>query len=756
MRTSQPLHRVRFGPFSLDLKTGELHRGEQKVRLQEQPFQILKMLLEHPGEVVSREEIRNTLWSDDTIVEFDNGVHGAIKRLRLALRDSAEEPRYIETLPRKGYRFIYPLEIPATEETVPEPSVGLALPEPRVDADSLAARTPAAESKKIAHRKSFVSAGLIVVASILFLVASYNYWINRRGVADTSQAPLVLPLTTYEGIEGEPSFSPDGNHVAFVWNGEARDNEDIYIKQIGVEPPRRLTTHPGPEFSPAWSPDGQVIAALRLGYNKAFVSLIPVNGGQGRQIGELPTSRVPAMQPLKGRRLCWHPRGAWLAVAYDQEAPNSPAAIFLLSSETGERRQLTFPAPVDRGDTNPAFSPDGRSLAFARFGSGSWEIYSLRLTDELLPESDPRQLTFGNQWSVSPVWMPGGKEIVYVAGSDISSARLWRISADNPGKPQPLPFSAQGTTLDPAVSLDKGRLVYRDWSLDINLWRCQIPEKEGHPAPQSKLRPSTRTQSLAQYSPDGRTILYVSYVSGNGEIWVCDENGSNPLQLTHLAGPTPLSPRWSPDGRDIIFYAGSTGKSQLYVIPAKGGQVRQLTRTSFNEQGGSYSQDGQWIYFTSDRSGVFQIWKMPAAGGEATQITRQGGSQPRESTDGQSLFYLKLNAQDNDFSELWKVPASGGEETRLLEAGCRSGVCEGIFRGNFDVKPHGIYYAALPDFQKTQFRFLDYASGKVKHVATLDKGILWGFSVSPDEQSVLYTKSQGGAQSDLVLVENFQ
>lgn len=752
MQTSQPLHLVRFGPFRLDLKTGELHRGEQKVRLQEQPFQILKMLLEHPGEVVSREEIRKTLWSDGTIVEFDNGVHGAIKRLRLALRDSAEEPRYIETLPRKGYRFIYPLEIPVTEETVPERPVGLAPPEPRVDADSPAARTPPAESKKIAYPKSSLAAGLIVIASTLFLVAGYNYWINRQGVADTSQAALVVPLTTYEGVEGEPSFSPDGNQVAFVWNGEARDNEDIYIKQIGVEPPRRLTTHPGPDFSPAWSPDGQVIGALRVGYKKAFVSLIPVNGGPGRQIAELPTSRVPAMQPLKGRRLCWHPGGEWLAVACDQEAQETPAAIFLLSPKTGERRQLTFPAPEDRGDTNPAFSPDGRSLAFARFGSASWEIYSIRLTDKLLPGSDPRQLTFGHQWSASPAWMPGGKEIVYISGSDISSARLWRISADHPGKPQPMPFSAQGTALDPAVSLEKSRLVYRDWSLDINLWRCRIPETEGHPVPQSKLRPSTRTQSLAQYSPDGRTILYVSYVSGNGEIWVCDEDGSNPLQLTHLAGPTPLSPRWSPDGRDIIFHAGSTGKSQLYIVRASGGQVRRLAQTVFNDQAGSYSQDGQWIYFASDRSGALQIWKMRAAGGEPTQITSEGGSQPRESTDGQTLFYLKLNPKDNDSSELWKVPVSGGEETRLLQGDFR----EGIFRSNFDVKERGIYYAVLPDFQKTQFRFFDYASGEVKHIATLEKGILWGFSVSPDEQSVLYTKSQGGAQSDLVLVENFR
>src|SRR5713101_5157082 len=110
MRPALSYNSVRFGPFQLDLKAGELHKHGHKIHLHEQPFQVLKILLEHPGEVVTREEIRKRLWPNDTIVEFDNSINSAIKKLRLALGDSAEAPRYVETVPRRGYRLLVTVE----------------------------------------------------------------------------------------------------------------------------------------------------------------------------------------------------------------------------------------------------------------------------------------------------------------------------------------------------------------------------------------------------------------------------------------------------------------------------------------------------------------------------------------------------------------------------------------------------------------------------------------------------------------------
>src|SRR5262252_1156717 len=125
---------VCFGPFKLDLKAGELLQDGRKIRLQEQPFQVLKMLLQRPGEVVTREEIKKKLWPNDTIVEFDHSINAAIKKLRLALGDSAEEPKYVETVARRGYRFICPVDVGA----------GLARPSPN-DASTVPTRAPQGE-----------------------------------------------------------------------------------------------------------------------------------------------------------------------------------------------------------------------------------------------------------------------------------------------------------------------------------------------------------------------------------------------------------------------------------------------------------------------------------------------------------------------------------------------------------------------------------------------------------------------------------
>jgi DNA-binding winged helix-turn-helix (wHTH) protein len=110
---------IRFGPYELDLRSAELRKSNLRIRLQEQPFLILVALLERPGEVVLREEIRNRLWPDNTVVEFDHGINAAVKRLRDALCESVEKPRYIETLPRKGYRFIGKVEVDSSEQAKP-------------------------------------------------------------------------------------------------------------------------------------------------------------------------------------------------------------------------------------------------------------------------------------------------------------------------------------------------------------------------------------------------------------------------------------------------------------------------------------------------------------------------------------------------------------------------------------------------------------------------------------------------------------
>jgi len=166
------------------------------------------------------------------------------------------------------------------------------------------------------------------------------------------------PLTAYPGSQYQPSFSPDGNHFAFAWNGGAEDHTSIYVQAIGSAEPKRLTTHVSPDFSPAWSPDGKVIAFLRrLAHQQIELLLIPSLGGVERKLAD-----VKEQHYMDAPGLSWSPDSKWLAFA---DGAADGYGIFLLDPETGERRRLTT-ASGPRSDLDPAFSPDGRQVAFRR------------------------------------------------------------------------------------------------------------------------------------------------------------------------------------------------------------------------------------------------------------------------------------------------------------------------------------------------------------------------------------------------------
>jgi Tol biopolymer transport system component/DNA-binding winged helix-turn-helix (wHTH) protein len=740
----------RFGPFRLDLQTGELFQNGDKVPLQDQPFQILKMLLEHPGEVISREEIRKTLWSDDTIVEFDNSVHAAIKKLRLALGDSAESPVYVETLPRKGYRFIFPPNGSESESNNTLSFVTKHAESHVVFQDlegSVAVPRPQASTHEVPKPRSPRSILWGIAIGLVVMTSAVGFWLLWHRAPGSDETLIPVPLITQPGFALDPSLSPDGNEVAFTWAAEKGDGLHIYIKQIGSESLRRLTTEPQAEASAAWSPDGQFIAFLRYmdSYKQSqkALMLIPANGGRARQIAEVRT----LAWAYEGRMLSWHPGGKWLALPI--ASMDGTYAIYLVSTETGEKRRLTSP-PRGGEDGYPAFSPDGRKLVFSRRTGGGRELYLLQVSEALLPEGDPTQLTFSNRVSINPTWMPDGKEIIYASGSQSGHCILWRISASGSEKPRPLPFSSETRANRPAVSLQNRRLVYISGGREeINIQRFQIPRGKAKPSPPTNFMISTRGQGEAEYSPDGKAVAYHSFALGSAEIWVCDRDGTNPMQLTHLGGPSPDVPRWSPDSRDIAFCLAAGGQRDLFRVPAQGGQVRPLTNTPFSESGPSYSRDGKWIYFVSDRGADSQIWKIPVEGGEQIQVTRNGGSNPQDSMDGKILFYLKpKEPPDWDSEELWSMELEGGAERRVLE---------GVLTANFDVKQRGVYYAhAEVSLQHPEFLFHDFATGKTKRIATID-GFVWnGFSVSPDEQSILFTQSQGEGTNDLMIVENFR
>ncbi len=580
-------------------------------------------------------------------------------------------------------------------------------------------------------------------------------WFSRSALNAPEPTLTPVPLTTFPGFQGEPSFSPDGNQVAFAWDGNKQDNEDIYVKLIGTAgPPLRLTSDAARDYGPAWSPDGRYIAFLReLSRQKSAVLLIPALGGPERKVAEiLSYSEID----LPGPYLAWSPDGNSLVIC-EQDSLTSPFSLFLLSIETGEKRRLPSPPQPLVGDTAPVFSPDGHTLAFSRrvdFGLG--DLYKLNLVASpqgLKSSGEPDRVTFENHGARSPAWTADGREIIF---SDREG--VWRIDGFSSTGPRTKPrqittFGGQVGGL--AISRRGQRLSYAHSIFHNSIWRLVSPMGDGSPSggqasPQSRSSAvpfisSTRDDAAPQYSEDGKKVAFMSNRSGNPEIWSCDRDGSNALQLTSFGGPQVTTPRWSPDGTRIAFDSDAAGEYDIWVIGANGGRPQRMTTHPANDGNPSWSRDGRWIYFDSARTGEQQVWKMPADGGGAIQVTRDGGFAPLASPDGKFLYYLKSLID----TAIWRMPIEGGQATMVME-----GLSD--YR-NLAILETGLVF--VPIRNTSSLHFLSFATGNITPLANFERPIavggLGGLAVSPDRRSILYTQFEQ-AGSELMLVENFR
>ena len=627
----------------------------------------------------------------------------------------------------------------------------VALEELKEESDSGAAAMKASTPP----RRRWVWAALLPVLLAAGLFAWRIWW------SPQPEEPLrAVELVTVPGVKSSPSFSPDGNYVAFSWSGPKQDNFDIYVQQIGTGSPLRLTTDARTDFDPAWSPDGRWIAFLRtepsplgslrpvLPDGKSELLLIPPLGGPERKLAE-----------IRLDRFYWAPGLAWCPASDCVVVTNSPGqgkadALFVVSLETGEKRQLTDPAPQMLGDIYPAVSPDGRSLIFSRMSAyNSYELYLLALGKGLVASAEPRRLPLtglnaneplAQQHAGDTAWMPDSKEILFSGGG--GGGWLWRAAVGGNRPPARLPFVGEHGRM-PVVSRPQpgrpSRLVYvRTIEYLTSIWRVET-SAPGAPAssPPIAAIASTRGEGNPQFSPDGRRVAFASGRSGPAEIWLADPDGSNALQLTAMRARTG-SPRWSPDGRLIAFYANLEGQPEIFVIPAAGGKPQRVISGPTKNFSPSFSRDGKSIYFSSDRSGEYQIWKVPVAGGEPIQVTHNVGYVAVESPDGSYIYYVQTSALP---SALWRVPASGGEPVKVLD---------GVINQAFAVVEKGIYYIDQ-HAGETRLQFYDFATGRSTTVAPNLGDVGYGLTVSPDGRTILFCK-MAPPVDDLMLVENFR
>ncbi len=719
----------------MDLDIFCLFRNEEPVPLPPKEFELLQILVERYGQVVTREELISRLWPDTIVEEANLNVH--ISALRKILGVGPNSRQYIQTLPRRGYRFVAEVRENGEQESasgaVPSLIAQVISPETPESGARLSAPSVSPQKRWLARLKwplAILAVGLIGAPTLryfdFFSPASSESWSN------------AIPLTTYPGRESFPALSPNGSHIAFTWGGEKDENPDIYVRLVEGGNPVRVTDSPAEDLNPVWSPDSQTLAFYRHAPETDGLYLVPALGGAERKLTTVYANRFNFG---KHTWLDWAPDGKWLVVT-DKPSSQEPFSLYLLAAELGEKRQLTTPPGSIIGDCSPAFSPDGKTLAFVRVVSASvGDVY-------LVPTSggEAMRLTMDNQCINDLTWAPDGRQIIFSSRRG-GINRLWEIPVS--GGVLQL-FSAAGNQVrKPNFSQNGKAMAWMQSTDNADIWRVELKAKAS-PTTISTSDPtpvvtSTLTDISPAYAPDGKRIAFVSNRSGSYEIWVSQHDGSEPLQLTSFQGPQAGSPRWAPDGKSIVFDSRPDGNADIFTINSEGGQPRRLTTESSEDIVPIWSRDGQYIYFNSNRGGSSQIWKMPAVGGGAKQVTRNGGFECVESADGQWLYYTR----ERGVASIWRMPAAGGEEFPVVDYRTNG------YSRMWALRNGGVYFARGESSVRTAICFFNFSTRRelpvfmTRHPLPVGNA---GLTLSPNEQFLMLPViAQRG--SDLMLMK---
>jgi DNA-binding winged helix-turn-helix (wHTH) protein/Tol biopolymer transport system component len=620
----------RFGLFEADLEQGTLSRQGTPVKLQEQPFRILALLLEAPGEVLSRDDLRKSIWPEGTFVEFDGSLNTALMKLRAALNDNAENPVFIETVPRRGYRFIAPVEIVELEPSPLMTAIRIESEDDReaveltLDGDGSAAEIQPKAIQWSTQKKGLAWWQVFVMAAGLAAVMLFFLWPRPE--------PKVLSVSqlTHTGqVDPWGKLVTDGSRIYFV----VRDVTGWNLMQTSVEGGNIQRT-PTPFDNTRifdLSPDHAQFLIGQLTHQGEETALWfwPVQGGAPRRVGD-----------VMAKEAVWSPKGDMIAFVRDE-------TILVTDTQGSEAREV---ARFKLAPHALLWSPDGKRLRFTQSnlveGTDSmWEIgidgKSLR---RVLPGEE------GGPHEGSGTWLAGGNYFAFSTGQDLranlavdTQANLWLMEE----KRGWLGFRSA----DP-IQLTKGPIAFDHPTATAGGSRVfAIGSHNEYQLLRIDPKTLTKTAMLAEsgatdmdFSLDGQWVVYAA--RENGTLWKSRIDGSNRMQL--MAGATgAFAPHWSPDQKQILFTGFLLDKQpRLYVVSAQGGSPK--TVLPMDNRWASVS--GDWR--TDGRQIVLDV-QDTATGGESTirildlesgRVSTIAGSEgliePRWSADGRYIAAL--------------------------------------------------------------------------------------------------------------------
>ena len=653
--------RLRFESFELDLDTVELRKNGRRIRLQDQPGRLLALLAGKPGELVTRTEIQKTLWEEGQFVEFDHAVNTAIKKVREALDDDPENPKILETLPRKGYRFIalvewiedpivesQTLEIAPVDVSEESPPILQATPIAENVPEVLQA--PTAESIPSPVRDSAVSRLYWLSAALLFVaILMGGLALRNSSTAASNQTPeLRLEIMTSSTTDPTSlAISPDGLKVVFVAISEGRSQLRLRSLDSGIE--RSLPGTDGALF-PFWSPNNRSIGFFADGSLKRT----DIDGGMPRALAEAPAGRG----------------GSWNSEDVILFTPNAGGPIFrVAASGDGKATALT---EISAGShRHPRFLPDSRHFLYFVTGTGEARgVYVGDLKGSLAPKRLPVPADAAVEF-VSP------NHLLFVMQSALFAQAFDPVSFQLSGDPVRL---GEQITVDAAMNRAAvsastvGSIIYRTGSGGGQrqfVWfdrRGQETEHVGEPDGSGILGPAL--------SPDGQHVAMYRTVDGNSDIWLMEvERGVRERFTMDIAGE--VNPVWSPDRRRIAFSSNRDGAYDLYLKSISGPETEILLKTEDPKSASSWSPNGRYLlYRSASPDSSYDIWALPFndAGKPGTPFpVVQTKAEEREAEFSPNGKWIAYQSTASGRSEVYIQPFPAAADSLLLPISTNGG-----------------------------------------------------------------------------------
>ena len=675
------------------MRTGELRKDGVKLKFSGQPFQVLAILLERPGDVVTREELQKRLWPD-TFVDVERNLNTAVNKIREVLGDSAESPRFVETLPRRGYRFVAPVEGTRTTEE------------------------PVGSGVRQKSRMAWVRRSSILFV-VLVLLAAVGFFIYRRLQSPAPLAQRTLTRLTFDdGLQIGATWSPDGRFIAYSSNRGGKF--DIWVQQVSGGDPVQITKGPGHYWQPDWSPDGKYIA-YRSEDGEGGLFVVPALGGEGleRRIatfgyrprwspnasqilfqtaqvyglnrfyvvdldGSAPREIATEFLSRKAVELrngalsaAWHPDGKRVSIWLRQEQP-SPS-FWTLPIAGGAAVQSTVPSNLvkqfedvavagleqDKGeDSTFSWAPSGNGIYFERTSRGVRNIWKMTVDPETLRGTSIERMTTGPGRDTDLAVSASGR-MAFTA--ETQHIRAWVFPFDATrgrltGAGQALTSPALKVAGGLALTRDGSKLVFSgNRSGKLDLWQKSLIDGR-----ESPIAVDDYDRMALQWSPDGTRLAYTRHIAGGNQVMLWSSQSRNEEALTTFTQSFWGVGNWSPDGKWILVSGtdGTTREAEILALPVAAAPAAERASRKIASSPGAalwqayFSPDGRWIVFEAatrlPTKAESRLYVVPAAGGTWTRLLEGGhwDDKPRWSPDGNMIYFV---SDRGGFFNVWGI-----------------------------------------------------------------------------------------------------